>query len=96
MPPLIFVEPNTAHYALTPDKYAALVLALGSNQDASNLKVTNAASGSVTYQKIDFTWQYDGVAQLTIVIVADRNWKAKLAGNEVVFQRLNDDLLSTI
>jgi phage-related protein len=107
MPPLIYVAPDTANFPLAPDKYAALIAKLKTDSDASNLafsdgfpyplsNVAGSGSGSVTYQKIDFTWTYDGVGQLTVKIIADRNWKAKIAGNDVVFQRLNDDLISTV
>jgi hypothetical protein len=96
MPPLIFVQPNSARFAMTPDKYAALVSALKSNKDASSLDVTESI-GSVTYEKIDFIWHYEAEPQeLIVTIVGNRNWKAKLAGNVVIFQELNDKLISTV
>lgn len=96
MPSLIFVKPDMAHYALTPDKYAALVAALKTDKDASNLRIDDPNTGTVTYQQIDFGWTYDGAAQLTVVIVKDRNWKARIAGNELIFSELNDQLISKV
>lgn len=96
MPSLIYIAPDTAHYALAPDKYTALVAKLKTDPNARNLTCTVANAGSVQYQKITFAWIYDGIAQLTVKIVADGNWKAKLAGNEVVFQHLDSDLISQV
>jgi hypothetical protein len=96
MPPLIFVQPSSARFPMTPDKYAALVISLKLNKDASNLVVTELA-GTVTYQKIDFSWYYDDEPQeLIVTIVGDRNWKAKIAGKEAVFEELNDQLISKV
>lgn len=97
---LINVAPDTAQYSLLPEKYAALLVALKANKDASKLVfsvgVAGAATGAVTYQGIDFAWQYDDVSQLTVKIIAVHNWKAKLAGNQVIFERLDADLISQV
>jgi hypothetical protein len=95
MPHLIYDPPGSARYHLTPDKFAALVTSLRSNKDASNM-VVNDNFGAVTYQKIDFAWNYDGSDVLTVTIVADHNWKGKIAGNEAIFGELYDDLISKL
>lgn len=80
-------------------KYDALIARLKSDQDASNIATgtpqEGIENGSVTYQKIDFTWVYDPTnAELTVAITADHNWKAKIAGNQAIFGMLFDELIS--
>jgi hypothetical protein len=91
MPPLLWVPPNSAKYRLTPDKYAALIQALKENKDASDLQVT-ANRGSVTFQKVTFSWTYNGTDELLVTITADHNFKAKLIGNEAIFEHLSEQL----
>jgi hypothetical protein len=96
MPSLIYVAPETAHWTpVSTEQYAALVEAMGANPDASNLKIDDASSGSVTFQKIDFKWTY-AAELLQVIIVADHNWKAELAGNEAVFATLDKKLIAAI
>lgn len=93
----IYVAPDMAHFELTPDKYAALLEAVKANKDASNLKDDGDGSATVTYDKIDFAWTYDAKnSLLTVVIVKDRNFAARLAGNQVIFDKLGTDLISTV
>lgn len=96
MATLIHVSPNTANYhGVPPDKYAALVAALHADPDSSGFMSAGNA-GRVTYQKIDFAWQYDGAGMVAVTITADHNFKAKIAGNEAIFSLLNDRMFSKL
>jgi hypothetical protein len=85
-----------ALYGSVPQaKFDALIARLKTDKDARNLQLFDNETGSVTYQKIDFAWSYDAVAaELTVVIVGDHNWKAKIAGNQEIFEMLNEKLIS--
>jgi hypothetical protein len=87
----LWVPPDSARYALPPDKYAALMLALAQNKGASGLQVA-ANKGSVTFQKVTFSWNYDGSSELLVTITANHNFEAKLIGNEAIFGHLNEQL----
>jgi hypothetical protein len=87
----LWVPPDSARYALPPDKYAALMLALAQNKSASGLQVA-ANKGSVTFQKVTFSWNYDGTSELLVTITANHNFEAKLIGNEAIFGHLNEQL----
>jgi hypothetical protein len=87
----LWVPPDSARYALAPDKYAALLQALEQNTRASGLQVA-ANKGSVTFQKVTFSWDYNGVDELLVTITANHNFEAKLIGNEAIFGHLNEQL----
>ena len=87
----LWVPPDSAKYALPPDKYAALLLALQQTKGASGLQVA-ANKGSVTFQKVTFSWNYDGTTELLVTITANHNFEAKLIGNEAIFGHLNEQL----
>lgn len=95
MPPLIYVPPNVAKYPLTPDKYALLVGALKANPQANHLTVVEN-SGNVSFQGVDFSWVFDGSGELTVTILNKHSLAAKLVGNEAIFSRLNDQLLTLL
>ena len=87
----LWVPPDSARYAVPPDKYAALMLALTQNKGASGLQVATN-QGSVTFQKVTFSWNYDGTSELLVTITANHNFEAKLIGNEAIFGHLNEQL----
>jgi len=87
----LWVPPDSARYALPPNKYAALMLALAQNKGASGLQVA-ANKGSVTFQKVTFSWNYDGTSELLVTITANHNFEAKLIGNEAILGHLNEQL----
>jgi hypothetical protein len=93
-----YPSPEKALYGSIPQaKFDALIARLKTDKDARNLFEGDHETGSVTYQKIDFAWSYDPTAQeLTVLIVGDHNWKAKIAGNLAVFQMLNEKLISQV
>jgi hypothetical protein len=104
---LIYIGPDGAKFPLTPDQYAALIAKLSSDPDVSGLVnhegeapgldlVAGKLAGGCTYQKITFSWAYDGVGELTVAILEDHNWKAKLAGNEAIFGELKAKLLDPV
>lgn len=92
-----YPSPEQACYGnIDQAKYDALLAKLEKDPDASGL-VTSAAAGSVTYQKIGFEWAYDAAkCELTMTIVADHNWKAKIAGNQAIFGVIQDELISKV
>jgi hypothetical protein len=92
---LIYVPDSSAQWNLTQAQYDALVAKMKADPEASNLDVTMSV-GSVTYEKIDFSWHYDDPGVLTVTITGNRNWKAKLAGSQTVLQQLNDKLISQV
>jgi hypothetical protein len=87
----LWVPPDSARYALPPNKYAALMLALAQNKGASGLQVA-VNKGSVTFQKVTFSWNYDGTSELLVTITANHNFEAKLIGNEAILGHLNEQL----
>jgi hypothetical protein len=87
----LWVPPDSARYGLPPDKYAALIHALEENKDASGLQVA-ANQGSVTFQKVTFSWNYNGMDELLVTITANHNFEARLIGNEAIFGHLNEQL----
>ena len=87
----LWVPPDSARYALPPNKYAGLMLALAQNKGASGLQVA-ANKGSVTFQKVTFSWNYDGTSELLVTITANHNFAAKLIGNEAILGHLNEQL----
>lgn len=96
-----YPAPQQARYGqISQDTYDALIAKLRTDPNARNLGANMAStpdleSGSVTYQSIDFAWVYDSAKQeLTLSIVADHNWKAKIAGNQTIFEMINEKLLS--
>jgi hypothetical protein len=92
-----YPAPEKACYGqISADKYVALETILKGDKDASNLAV-NGDTGTVTYNKIDFAWTYDPAAcELVLTIVADHNWKAKIAGNQAIFGIIFDQLISKL
>lgn len=95
MPSLEYVPPSSAEYPLAPNKYAALLAALKTNPGVSN-SIVSGNTGQLTFDKITFTWSYDGATTLTVTITEDHNWEAKLMGNEAIFGELNSKLIATI
>lgn len=93
---LIYVGPDGARYPLTPAQYAALLFKLRTDPEVSDLDAPGINYGLCTYQKITFSWVYDGAAELTVAIKENHNWKAKLAGNEVVFGKLEDQFIKPV
>lgn len=93
-----YPSPEKALYGSIPQaKFDALIARLKTDPDARNFFEGDHETGSVTYQKIDFAWSYDPTAEeLTVVIVGDHNWKAKIAGNTAIFQELNVNLISKV
>lgn len=93
-----YPSPEKALYGSLPQaKFDTLMARLKIDKDASNLQVFDSGIGSVTYQKIDFAWSYDvAAAELTVRILAVHNWKAKIAGNQAIFEELNEKLISTV
>jgi hypothetical protein len=87
----LWVPPDSARYALPPDKYTALIQALEHNTRASGLEVA-ANQGSVTFQKVSFQWNYNGADELLVAITANHNFEARLIGNEAIFGHLNEQL----
>jgi hypothetical protein len=85
----LWVPPDSARYALLPDKYAALIQALEQNTRASGLEVATNR-GSVTFQKVTFLWTYNGADELLVTITANHSFEARLIGNEAIFGHLNE------
>lgn len=92
-----YPAPEQACYGnIDQAKYDALLAKLKTDPGASAL-VASETTGSVTYQKISFEWTYDATkAELTMTIVHDGNWKAKIAGNEAIFGIIEDELISKV
>jgi hypothetical protein len=95
---ITYPSPEKALYGSIPQaKFDALIARLKTDKDAISFFEGDHETGSVTYQKIDFAWSYDPAAEeLTVMIVGDRNWKAKIAGNQAVFEELNANLISQV
>jgi hypothetical protein len=102
-PALIYIAPTKARYGLAADKYAALVAALEQNKDAKNAKV-DGNSGSVSYSGVDFAWTYFPNPPATLAsgpflevdIVHKHGLKANIAGNDTIFELLNEELISKL
>lgn len=92
---ITYPSPEKALYGSIPQaKFDALIARLKTDKDASQFFEGDHETGSVTYQKIDFAWSYDPTAEeLTVMITGDRNWKAKIAGNLAIFERLHDSVI---
>jgi hypothetical protein len=90
---LISVSSDKATYALTSDQYDGLRQSLQNNEDVSSYRNQPPNAGSVTYDKIDFAWVYDGHQVLTVNIVADHNWEARVAGKEAIFEQIDERLI---
>lgn len=85
-------DPNATNLVsiAPPDEF------LPGKSDSVTTNFSGTQTGSVTYQAVDFAWSYDGISKLTVTIVAKRSWKAKIAGNQAIFQALFDDLIGTV
>lgn len=91
----LFIQPNQAKYALLPANYVALVKALRVNHDVTKLAIgTSGLEGTLTVQGVDFSWIYDGAAELLVTIAAVHSWLARGIGNEAIFGHLNTQLIS--
>jgi hypothetical protein len=92
---LIYVPENSAQWNLTQAQYDALVARLKADPEVSNLYVCESI-GNLTYEKIDFSWHYDDPGVLTVTITSNHNWKARIAGNQTILQKLNDAFIAKV
>jgi hypothetical protein len=95
-PSEIYVPPNSQQYPITPGQYAELVESMKAHPEASKL-VVSGNTGTVTFQKaIDFSWTYDGTAELLVTIVKDHSLVDRIAGNDAIFATLHEKLIAQL
>ena len=87
----IYIPPGAAEFTIAPAQYATLQTELHGDSRVSNL-VLQASGGSATVENVDFSWSYDGTANLVVAIIKKHGFFAEHYPNAAIFDALQKQL----
>lgn len=69
---------------MRPEQFAKVEDLLKSSKDVRSFELTSPTTGTVTTSQLDFTFDYDGTANMSIELGARHTWESKLASDGAI------------